>query len=61
MGEEPAFLRYGATGIVLSYILVNAAWDLRILFTAISVVLYRKFTTVECMGRRIPKGPLMAS
>ncbi len=49
-GDGAAFLRYGATGILLSYIIVNIAWSLWeevagihvMLFAAICVVLYEQ-------------------
>jgi len=50
LGEGADFIRYGATGILISYVLVNIAWSLweevagvlLILFSAVTVVLYEE-------------------
>ncbi len=49
-GEAADYLRYGATGILISYVLVNIAWSLweevagvlMMLFAAVCVVLYKE-------------------
>ncbi len=56
--QGAAFLRYGATGILISYILVNIAWSLweevagilMMLFAALCVVLYK-----EMQEKKIPE------